>query len=808
MKWGVSESHLRWVSTPKFFLHGLSMPLRKISADEFARRLRSSTNETDKRYAFFLGAGCSISSGIPAAGSLVVDEWLPQLRALRSPNAPDLLLWASQEIPNFDPSAASASYGAVIERLFLNPEERQREIERLCDHKFPGFGYAILANLVTLGNGHFNVVLTTNFDDLLEDAMIYFAGERPLVIRHESLARFIRPTRTRPVVVKLHGDHRLAPKNTTQETESLNAEVESTVRTVLHDRGIIFMGYSGNDAGISAMLSALPEHSLPFGVYWVNGAEPNCTLRPWLDQQNAVWIDTYDFDEVMLLIQDAFDLDHPKISVHERAFEAYQRTFELLSARLVSLPASLVSLPASISGSAVSSGQAVDAHSHQLALAAGKTLSVDGAASLIAANSQLEPDSATIRMLAERWVDYTLLATAFAEDPALAMLDFDEIEQKQRDGDVIASLLKSVVQVDTEISDAELARVWQEQGPGVEVHARHILLKVGADATPSHRNAVKRLGESIRRQAANGADFESLARRYSEDTSREDGGNLGFFSRGQMVPEFEKAAFALRDGQISSLVETPFGFHIIAVVARRQRELGNEKEQFRRFVVQRRQQVGAKEFTDALRKASHVRVKASASQQVREIARNPGDMLRISAAERALATFRGGKFTAGQLQEELAAASPDVQTELSTASDSRIKAILRQQVTKYLLLAEASRRGIRVTEQELLAMREVTRASLQNAVKLSGVGEHGALGGTAGISAIERRVHESLQQAIAGDRQMPALGIVGTQLRRLYGGVINDVAIQEVADKILRIRAANPGRTRLAAPPRSAGLDH
>ena len=314
------------------------MPLRRISADEFARRLKDTSLESDKRFAFFLGAGCSVTSDIPAAGGLVQDHWLPQLKKYRAPHRNDHDEWVREELPEYDSANPGASYGAVMEKLFFQPEERQREIERLCEGRFPGFGYATLASLMAMEGGTFNVVLTTNFDDLVADALYLFTKVRPLIIHHESLAAFIRPTRTRPLVVKLHGDNRLTPQNTSDETERLQAGMERQVRPLLDDRGLIFIGYGGNDNGIARMLENLPSEALPLGVYWVSGQEPDCRLREWLDSRNAMWVEKGDFDEFMLLIRNAFDLPHPERKRFEDVFERYTTTYKDLSQRITALP--------------------------------------------------------------------------------------------------------------------------------------------------------------------------------------------------------------------------------------------------------------------------------------------------------------------------------------------------------------------------------------------------------------------------------------------------------------------------------------
>ncbi|MEK7314784.1 MAG: SIR2 family protein, partial [Candidatus Eisenbacteria bacterium] len=274
---------------------GDELALRVINLGEFVRRLRAETN-AEKRFALFLGAGCSVSSGIPSAGPLVVDRWIPRLRDYQAPHRADLQVWASEAIDGYDPSNPALSYGELIDHLFLTPNDRQREIEDLCEGRTPSFGYAVLAQLIAMEGGRFNIVLTTNFDDLIADALYLYTEARPLVIYHESLAAFIRPTRTRPLVVKLHGDHRLSPRNTALETQTLEHEIQRHTSMVLHDRGIIFMGYGGADLGILKLLNDLPVEALPFGAFWVHPHEPHGQVRDWLLRRQGVWVRSGWFD--------------------------------------------------------------------------------------------------------------------------------------------------------------------------------------------------------------------------------------------------------------------------------------------------------------------------------------------------------------------------------------------------------------------------------------------------------------------------------------------------------------------------------
>ena len=118
--------------------------------------------------------------------------------------------------------------------------------------------------------------------------------------------------------------------------------------------------------------------------------------------------------------------------------------------------------------------------------------------------------------------------------------------------------------------------------PEEEVQARHILVET--------EDKAKEIADKL----AKGGDFAALAKEFSKDPgSKDDGGMLGFFGRGQMVPQFEEAAFKLEKGQISAPVKSQFGFHVIKLEDRRQKKLPSfdeVKDRILNSMIQRRAQ--------------------------------------------------------------------------------------------------------------------------------------------------------------------------------------------------------------------------
>jgi hypothetical protein len=249
---------------------------RQMTSQTFVRRLRVLLSEDDCNLVWFLGAGCSISSGIPGAAGLV-RQWLPRLKAQEEGNDSNWEEWAKARFEQFDPDHAALLYGAVIDALFPLPRERQQEVERLTSGRNPSVGYALLAVLIAHEEygPRANVVLTTNFDDLMADSLYLLTSKKPLVVVHESLAPYARASRSRPLVVKLHGDARLSPRNTPGETEDLDEELRRRISSLVQGCGLVFCGYGGNDHSIERFISSAP---LMRSLSASTGLAPTCQL--------------------------------------------------------------------------------------------------------------------------------------------------------------------------------------------------------------------------------------------------------------------------------------------------------------------------------------------------------------------------------------------------------------------------------------------------------------------------------------------------------------------------------------------------
>lgn len=127
---------------------------------------------------------------------------------------------------------------------------------------------------------------------------------------------------------------------------------------------------------------------------------------------------------------------------------------------------------------------------------------------------------------------------------------------------LVDKVFKKEVDGKVSVTEDDIKKFYNEHPDEVknpdEIRANHILLKTREEA------------EMVRKKIKDGTKFEEAAKKYSIDTgSKNSGGDLGFFSRGMMVPEFDEAAFKLNVGEVSDIVQSQFGFHIIKVLEKR-----------------------------------------------------------------------------------------------------------------------------------------------------------------------------------------------------------------------------------------------
>jgi len=174
---------------------------------------------------------------------------------------------------------------------------------------------------------------------------------------------------------------------------------------------------------------------------------------------------------------------------------------------------------------------------------------------------------------------------------------------------VSESIVPAIVISNKDVGDFYSENIDKMKIP-VEVRARHILLRPDSSDVET-MNATRERLEKILAEAREGADFATLATEYSQAPSAPDGGDLGFFGRGQMVEAFEQVAFRLKPGEISIIVSTQFGLHIIKVEENRGGQtvsVAQADEKIRSYLVQQELQSEMEILVDSLREEGEVDV--------------------------------------------------------------------------------------------------------------------------------------------------------------------------------------------------------
>jgi len=280
----------------------MDMPPKAITQKSLIRIFKGAkeNKSSETRFCFLLGAGASISSGIPMGGQLA-KRWYEVLQEDLEPE--ELEVWKKEV--GFDEKRIAEFYTDLYQKRFEpSPEDRYNEFTTLMENKEPGIGYVILAQV--LAKEPHNFVITTNFDYLVEDAVRMYTSQKPFSAGHETLAPFISSRTKRPTIIKVHRDLFLHPFNQTAETDTLKEEWEKALYPILRDFHLLVIGYGGNDGSLMNYLNTEDRKA----IYWCKRKQDKLSdkVNKLLKKKDFI-VTIEGFDELMVGLYDAYDYD-------------------------------------------------------------------------------------------------------------------------------------------------------------------------------------------------------------------------------------------------------------------------------------------------------------------------------------------------------------------------------------------------------------------------------------------------------------------------------------------------------------------
>jgi len=325
--------------------------------------------------------------------------------------------------------------------------------------------------------------------------------------------------------------------------------------------------------------------------------------------------------------------------------------------------------------------EALTAHVDVVARAGTQELSVTRLADLLG-NAKVPLRKDVANAVADVWITYQLLGYAAAHDDSLH-------DAKAADG----AMWSQIAQEKSKAYYDRIAKTWSavdsaslpaKYAAGDLYAARHILLMSPRDgSTPKQRDSVKAEVEKIRKTLT-AANFADVAKVKSQDGSKGQGGALGVFPPGAMVKEFEDALKKLKPGEVSGVVETQYGYHLI-----KRQTYDEVAAEFAKAYTARATQKAESTFMASMESGAAVTVKSGAPKTVKAVA---ADLDAYRTDKTALVTWkRGGELTAARLVEWLEAMPPQarIREQLAQAPDTAIPGFLRQVARNELILQAA-----------------------------------------------------------------------------------------------------------------------
>lgn len=443
--------------------------------------------------------------------------------------------------------------------------------------------------------------------------------------------------------------------------------------------------------------------------------------------------------------------------------------------------------------------EAMTAHVDRVAQAGSQELSVTRLAELIG-NSRVPVRRDVAQTVANIWVDYQLLARAGALGDSLN--DPKIVDEAMWSQIASAKARKWYEQISRNWTAGDSGANAQRYAEGQLLAARHILFMAPKNEMPeAKRDSVRRQLEALRPQIT-GVNFVEMARQHTQEPGgKERAGDLGVFAKGAMVPEFQTAVLGMQPGQVSGIVETQFGFHLIY-----RPRYDEVKEEFSRQIGGVATAAAESTYIAGLETRAGIELKPNIAPIIRAVA---ADIDAHATDDAILATFRGGRFTAGDLARWIAAYPPqaNLPQQIAGAPDSLLPRLVQNFIRNQLVLKQADSAGIQLDTAELAQLRSQFTGGITQAWMELGV-DPKTLADSGGRSAAERerfaaaRVDEYIgkllsQQARFVDIPKP----LALALRKRYDAEVSASGLDRAVERAQRIRTASDSTTAATQPP-------